>query len=248
MGLYRFSLALVAPLGVAAAVLLLCAGPVRAAAEVDLQLILAVDCSASIDAREFDLQMAGIAAAFRDGEVVEAIRSGRFGRIAVAAIFWAEAGYPIDATPWYLVGDGASSAAFARTIERWPRRVEGGTGIGSAIFKGVKMIEASGYVSPRQIIDVSGDGRETTMREFRITPSLARNMAAGRGITVNGLAILDDEPDLDAYYRDEVIGGPGAFVEVANTIDDFARAMRVKLLREIEHRPVVGQLTAPPAS
>ena len=67
MGLYRFSLALVAPLGVAAAVLLLCAGPVRAAAEVDLQLILAVDCSASIDAREFDLQMAGIAAAFRDG-------------------------------------------------------------------------------------------------------------------------------------------------------------------------------------
>ena len=103
-------------------------------------------------------------------------------------------------------------------------------------------------ISPRQIIDLSGDGRETTMREFRITPSLARNMAAGRGITVNGLAILDDEPDLDAYYRDEVIGGPGAFVEVANTIDDFARAMRVKLLREIEHRPVVGQLTAPPAS
>ncbi len=223
-------------------------GCARAEAEVDLQLILAIDSSASIDAREFDLQMAGIAAAFRDGEVVEAIRSGRFGRIAVAAIFWAEAGYPIDATPWYVVGDAASAVVFARTIERWPRRVEGGTGIGSAIFKGVKMIEASGYVSPRQIIDVSGDGRETTMREFRITPSLARNMAAGRGITVNGLAILDDEPDLDAYYRHEVIGGPGAFVEIADTIDDFARAMRVKLLREIEHRPVVGQLAAPPAS
>ena len=103
-------------------------------------------------------------------------------------------------------------------------------------------------ISPRQIIDVSGDGRETTMREFRITPRLARNMAAGRGITVDGLAILDDEPDLDTYYRHEVIGGPGAFVEIAGTIDDFARAMRVKLLREIEHRPVVGQLTAPPAS
>jgi len=144
--------------------------------------------------------------------------------------------------------DGGSSAAFARTIERWPRRVEGGTGIGSAIFTGVKMLEASGYISPRQIIDLSGDGRETTMREFRITPSLARNMTAGRGITVNGLAILDDEPDLDTYYRHEVIGGPGAFVEIAGTIDDFARAMRVKLLREIEHRPVVGQLAAPPAS
>ncbi len=240
--------AVIAPLCIAAALFLLCAGTARAEAEVDLQLILAIDCSASIDTQEFDLQMIGIAAAFRDGEVVEAIQSGPFGRIAVAAIFWAESGYPIDATPWYVVGDTASADVFARTIEPWPRRVEGGTGIGSAIFNGVKMLEASHYVRPRQVIDVSGDGRETTMREFRITPSLARNMAAGRGITVNGLAILDDEPDLDAYYRDEVIGGPGAFVEIADTIDDFARAMRVKLLREIEHRPVVGQLAAPPAS
>ena len=231
-----------------AALLLVAVGTARAEPEVDLQLILAIDSSASIDAQEFDLQMAGIAAAFRDDEVVEAIQSGPLGRIAVAAIFWAEASYPIDATPWYDVDDVASSAAFARAIERWPRRVEGGTGIGSAIFTGVKMLEESRYISPRQVIDISGDGRETTMREFRITPNLARNMAAGRGITVNGLAIINDEPDLEAYYRHEVIGGPGAFVEVAHSIADFARAMRVKLLREIEHRPMIGQLAAPPAS
>ena len=190
----------------------------RAATEVDLQLVLAVDSSASIDAGEFALQMAGIAAAFRDAEVVAAAGSGPLGRIAVAAMFWAESGWDKDKTAWHVIDGPESAEAFAR------------------------LIEESGFVSERRVIDVSGDGRETTMREFNITPGQARIVASSRGITVNGLAMLSDEPDLGDYYRGEVAGGFGAFVITAASIDDFARAMRLKLLREIEHKPVVSRL------
>jgi hypothetical protein len=200
--------------------LLTAGGGVRAAAEVDLQLVLAVDSSASIDAGEFALQMAGIAAAFRDAGVVAATGSGPLGRIAVAAMFWAESGWDKDRTP---------------------RRIEGGTGIGHAVLYGVRMIEDSGFVSERRVIDVSGDGRETTMREFNITPGQARIVAMSRGITVNGLAMLSDEPDLGDYYRREVVVGFGSFVITASSIDDFARAMRLKLLREIEHKPILSR-------
>ena len=221
--------------------LLIAGGGARAAAEVDLQLVLAVDSSASIDAGEFALQMAGIAAAFRDAGVVAATGSGPLGRIAVAAMFWAESGWGKDRTPWHVIAGPASAEAFARLIERYPRRIEGGTGIGHAVFYGVRMIEDSGFVSERRVIDVSGDGRETTMREFNITPGQARIVAMSRGITVNGLAMLSDEPDLGDYYRREVVGGFGAFVITATSIDDFARAMRLKLLREIEYKPILSR-------
>ena len=213
----------------------------RAEPQVDLQLVLAVDSSASVDAGEFALQMAGIAAAFRDAEVVAAAGSGPLGRIAVAAMFWAESGWDKDRTPWHVIDGPASAEAFARLIERYPRRIEGGTGIGHAVLYGVRMIEGSGFASERRVIDVSGDGRETTMREFNITPGQARIVATSRGITVNGLAMLSDEPGLGDYYRREVVGGFGSFVITASSIDDFARAMRLKLLREIEHKPIVSR-------
>ncbi len=218
------------------------AGPARAQTAVDVELVIAVDSSASIDDREFAMQMAGIAAAFRDPEVIAAIGSGPYSRVAVAAIFWAESGYPSDVTPWHMLADTADAEGFARLVERWPRRREGGTGIGTAVLNGVKQLEYNVFQGKRRIIDISGDGRETTMREFYITSPQARAMAISHGITVNGLAILNDEPDLDRYYQDRVAGGPGSFVMVAREIEDFAEAMRRKLIREFEYHPLIGQL------
>ncbi len=216
--------------------------PARAQTAVDVELVIAVDSSASIDDREFAMQMAGIAAAFRDPEVIAAIGSGPHSRVAVAAIFWAESGYPSDVTPWHVVADSADAEGFADLMERWPRRVEGGTGIGTAVFHGVRQIDYNAFQGKRRIIDISGDGRETTMREFYITSPQARAMAISHGITVNGLAILNDEPDLDRYYQDQVTGGPGSFVMIAREIEDFAEAMRRKLIREFEYHPLIGQL------
>ncbi len=216
--------------------------PAIAQTAVDVELVIAVDSSASIDDREFALQMAGIVAAFRDPEVVAAIGSGAHHRVAVAAIFWAESGYPSDVTPWHVLADAADAERFAGLMERWPRRVEGGTGIGTAVLNSVKQLEYNAFQGKRRVIDISGDGRETTMREFYITSPQARAMAISRGITVNGLAILNDEPDLDSYYHEQVTGGPGSFVMVAREIEDFAEAMRLKLIREFEYQPLLGQL------
>ena len=216
--------------------------PARAQTTVDVELVIAVDSSASIDSREFAFQMAGIAAAFRDPEVVAAIGSGPQRRIAVAAIFWAESGYPVDVTPWQVLADAADAEGFADLMEHWPRRIEGGTGIGTAIFHGVKQLENNAFEGRRRIIDISGDGRETAMRDFYITSPQARAMAVSRGITINGLAILNDEPDLDRYYYENVTGGPDSFIMVAHEIEDFAEAMRRKLIREFEYRPLISLL------
>ncbi|MCH7555571.1 MAG: DUF1194 domain-containing protein, partial [Proteobacteria bacterium] len=193
--------------------------PARGQTAVDVELVIAVDSSASIDEREFALQLAGIAAAFRDPEVVTAIGSGPRNRVAVMAIFWAESGYPSDTTPWHVLAGAADAEAFAGLMAGWPRRVEGGTGIGTAVLNSVKQLEYNAIQGKRRIIDISGDGRETTMREFFITSPQARAMAISRGITVNGLAILNDEPELDGYYRAQVTGGPGSFVMVARVIE-----------------------------
>ena len=214
----------------------------HAQAEVDLQLVLAVDASGSIDAHEFALQMDGIAAAFRDQAVVTAIESGPIGRIAVTVALWAEPGGPKDALPWSLIHDAASAAAFADVVERAPRSIPGGgTGIGEGVLYAIRLLEGSGLVSTRRVIDLSGDGRETTFRDFNFPAGLARFAATARGIVINGLAILADEPDLDAYYRRTVVAGPGAFVMTARSFDDFADAMRRKLIKEIEYRPEVSE-------
>jgi hypothetical protein len=214
--------------------------PAGAQVDVDLQIVFAIDASASVDRDEFALQMSGIAAAFRDEAVIAAIGSGPRRRIAVRAMIWAESGWPKDATPWHVLDGTESADAFARLIESYPRRIEGGTGIGSAILHAVRLFDGDALTSRRRVIDLSGDGRETTFRDWKVSPAQARNVAVSRGITVNGLAILTDEPDLDVYYRDEVIGGFGAFVITAGSIDDFASAMRKKLRREIEYEPTVS--------
>ena len=218
------------------------APPARAQTAVDLQLVLAVDASGSVDAREYALQMTGIAAAFRDPAVLAAIAKGHHGRIAVALVTWAESSHPKDASPWHVVGDPASAGSFARLAESFPRRVVGGTGIGRALFFCMRMIEQSAFESPRRVVDLSGDGAESTTRYFRAEVGQAKARARASKITINGLAILTDEPDLERYYRDEVIVGPGAFTMATAVYEDIAEAFRRKLIREIEYRPDVSRL------
>lgn len=207
---------------------------------VDLQLVLAVDASGSVNDREYALQLNGIAAAFRDNRVLEAIGDGPTGRIGVALVAWAEANRPKAASRWHIVNDAASAEVLARTMEGFGRPVGGGTGIGKAMIFSIRLLERSGLVSARRVIDISGDGRETTFREWSVPPDQARHAAIDRGITINGLAILSEDQDLEAYYSSQVIAGPGAFVMTAAAIEDFAVAMRAKLIREITGELIIG--------
>ena len=233
-----------------AACLVICAfladgSVVRAETPVDLQLVVAVDASGSVDDREYALQLGGIAAAFRDARVLRAIAEGPTGRIGVALVGWAESNRPKAASRWHIVDDAASAEIFARTVETFGRPVGGGTGIGRAMTFSVTLLERSGLAGTRRVIDISGDGRETTFREWSVPPEQARHAAIDRGITINGLAILSEDPDLEAYYARSVIAGPGAFVMTVATIEDFSIAMRTKLIREITGALVIGSAGPP---
>ena len=207
---------------------------------VDMQLVLAVDASGSVDEREYRLQINGIAQAFLDPRVIEAITDGAFGRIGVALVVWAESNRPKARTNWHVIEGVPSAAAFSNRVSGFGRPVGGGTGIGKAMFFAVRMLETSGLSSRRRVIDVSGDGRETTFREWSVPPDQARHAAIDRGITINGLAILSEDKELKSYYANEVIAGPGSFVMTANSIEDFAAVMRTKLIREIRGELIVG--------
>ncbi len=202
--------------------------------DVDLELVLAIDASGSVDEEEFKLQLAGIAAAFRDQDVQAAVASGPRGRIAVAIVIWADASTPKDQTDWYLLASPADCNAFAIVVDEVPRRVEGGTGIGSAVAHSIRLMEYNDISAPRRVVDVSGDGIETPVREdIGILLPSARNMADALQVVVNGLAITNEVLDLDIYFRDNMITGPGSFVMKAKDYLDFREAIRAKLLREI---------------
>jgi len=212
----------------------------RAVAQtVDLELVLAVDASGSVDDTEFALQLGGIAQGFRDPAVQDAVSRGAEGRIAVNLIAWAEHGMPKSETGWHQISDRRSAEQFAATVERFFRDQNGATGLGEGIAAAVRSINQNGSEAPRRVIDVSGDGRETPAREYVVLLPQARAMALAHGIVVNGLAISNAEEDLAAYYRSDLQAGPGSFVMEARDYADFAEAMRRKLLREIEYRPDV---------
>ncbi|MXN66938.1 DUF1194 domain-containing protein [Stappia sp. GBMRC 2046] len=218
------------------------AASAQQAREVDLQLVLAIDASASVDPQEYQLQLDGIAAAFRDDRVHDAISAGKNGSIAVAIIVWAESGTPGDESAWYLVDGVVSANAFAKRISTWPRQVNGGTGIGAGLVQAMRMFDRNGYSSVRRTVDVSGDGRETPPRDYVVLVENARGMALSRGITINGLAIENEDEDLSAYYLEKVATGPKSFVVRAGRYEDFAQAMLRKLLREIEDLPLSASL------
>jgi hypothetical protein len=204
---------------------------------VDLELVLAIDSSSSVDENEWALQMQGYAAAFRDARVQAALASGPNHRIGVAVVIWADATVPRWESPWFVLATPADGERFAAFMAGTGRAALGGTGIGAGIATAIRKLERNGLTAARQVVDVSGDGRETPPRENVVLIPMANAMARARGVTVNGLAIVNEDPDLARWYRNNVIAGEGAFVMTAAGYEDFAEAIVAKLIREIEHRP-----------
>jgi Protein of unknown function (DUF1194) len=202
--------------------------------EVDLALVLAVDSSGSVDFGEYDLQTEGIAGAFRDPEVIEAIERGAPKGIAVSVVLWSGRGQQRVAVDWTRVRDRASADALAARIEAMGRGMLAETALGEALRFAIDRLERSPFTADRRIIDISGDGRSNVGKD----PDAYRDAAIAAGITINGLAILHDDLTLDLYYADHVVGGREAFVTTAHDYDDFARAMRHKLLKEIGGTPL----------
>ncbi|MGX1097011.1 DUF1194 domain-containing protein [Amorphus sp. MBR-141] len=202
---------------------------------VDIALVLAFDCSYSVDAREYDLQRRGIAKAFLDAEIVTALQAGPNGRIAVTVVQWSADDIQTVAVPWRIVDGPVAAAELADRIGRMPRLAPpGSTSISAAILYSAGLLARTPFAADRRVIDVATDGINN------LGPWLkdARDAALARGITINGLAIEDEVDYLRHYLRNRMIGGPGAFVEIADDYDDFERAIRIKLLREI--LPAVG--------
>ena len=210
--------------------------PLDAEAEtpVSIELVLAVDTSLSVDDNEYDLQMAGIAKAFRTPEIMTLIRHQ--GGVAVTLFQWSST---IDARymiPWHLLHSPASVISFAEKVERAARDpVRGFTAVGRAIDFGVALIAENDFDGRRLKIDISGDGRNNTGE----LPVLSWRGADAQGIVINGLPILIDTYNLDTYFREKVIHGPGAFIEIATDYRDFAQAFLRKLRREIT--PITSQ-------
>ena len=204
--------------------------PASAETKVDLELILMADASVSIDHDEFLLQRRGYALGLRDPRVLDAIRNGPLGRIALAYVEWSGPGHQTPIVPWTLIHDRAGLADFASRLEDIPRQIfYGGTAPGNAILYGVASLQTNAYKGRRRVIDVSGDDFDID----GIPVAEGRDWAVVRGITVNGLPILDGQPELAPFFRDNVIGGPGAFYVTANDFKDFGIAVRKKLIREI---------------
>lgn len=209
--------------------------PSLAAERVDLQLLLAVDSSSSVNDAEFALQMWGFAQAFRDEEVQAAIRGAGDQGVAVAMVQWSGRNRQVIAQDWTLLYGPDSASAFADSLDQTPRYVQrGSTAIGSMLNYADSMLQASAYEGQRQVIDISGDGQSN--QGYSLVS--ARDSLLARNVTLNGLAILNEDDRLDRYYSEQVIGGAGAFLITATDYQDFARAIRLKLLRELEGAPL----------
>jgi len=222
----------------AGALALTAAGPAAAQDRpVDLELVLAVDASGSVSDEEFNLQLHGLAEAFRDRSVGQAIRATGDLGLAVALIQWADFHQHALSVEWTVVHDAASGRQFAKQVDDVKRTVYGNTAIGDALEFAILQLEGNGFVGRRKVIDLSGDGPSNNGS----AAPLARDMAAARGITVNGLAILNEDPTLDRYYRSDVIGGTGAFVMTANDYESYRLAILIKLIREIAGAPTARQ-------
>jgi hypothetical protein len=209
----------------------------KALIPVDLELVLAVDVSGSVDPPEYQLQTRGLAQAFRDPEVLAAIQAPRRQGIAVALVQWSGRFQQALAVDWALIRDAPTAEAFARRIETMKRRFQAETGIASALDFALRQLQQNRFDGGRQVVDISGDGPSNVGPD----PGAVRDAAVAARITINGLAIVNEIPSVDLYYADHVIGGPDAFLLVAKDYDDFARAIRRKLLREIESAPVASR-------
>jgi uncharacterized protein DUF1194 len=222
--------------------------PVRAAAQaqtVDVAISLTADVSRSIDDEEFELQRKGYADAITSPQFVQAIQSGVHAAVALCFIEWAGPGQQALVVKWMVIRDGEGATDFSKMLLAAPRSFAGRTAIGDGIDFAVSQLAASGITAARRVIDVSGDGTNNSGRPV----TAARDDATAKGITINGLAIINEKTGgiqgtflfghthppggLPNYYRDNVIGGPGAFVLQIVNFDTFSQAMTNKMLTEI---------------
>jgi hypothetical protein len=206
--------------------------------EVDLTLVLAIDISGSIDPDEAKLQREGYVEAFRDPAIIRAILSGGHGRIAVAYFEWSDAWVQKLLIDWTLLDSEAAIADFARQLSAAPISIARRTSISGAIRYAIPLFERAPYDADRKVLDISGDGSNN---DGGLVTDM-RHEALKQKIVINGLPIMNGRPnpfgfpaeeDLDKYYLHCVTGGPRSFVEVAQSFDDFPRAVRKKLLQEV---------------
>ena len=216
----------------------------QAAEEVDLELVLAVDISFSVDLFEAQTQRDGYIVALTHPSVIAAIQSGMLGKIAVTYLEWSDAYYQSQLVQWTVISDEASARSFAATLAAKPLNRAYYTSISHAVDFAAGLFDSNDYTGMRKVIDISGDGRQNQGRPLNI----ARAAALDKGITINGLPILNDRPQpvgsltpmeakLDIYYNDNVIGGPGAFFIAAEDFQAFRSAILSKLIREIVWAP-----------
>ncbi|MGK7869286.1 DUF1194 domain-containing protein [Falsiroseomonas sp. E2-1-a20] len=216
-------------------------GRARAEDPVDVALVLAVDVSRSVDADEARLQRLGYRTALTDAQLIQAIRGGMTGSIALAYVEWAGIEYQRLVLPWTRIGTQQAAEAWATALDEAPFASLSWTSISGAIDFSRRMLDGCPYEATRKVIDVSGDG----VNNSGPPAEEARDRAVAEGITINGLPILNDRPTfgrrppipLDIYFRESVIGGPGAFMIAAEDFGDFGQAVRRKLIREIAGLP-----------
>jgi hypothetical protein len=221
----------------------------RAAEEVDLLLVLSSDVSRSIDAPKFKLQRDGYAAAIVNPRVIQAIRSGGLGKIAISFVEWSGVGAQKIVIDWTIIRDEATAKDFSAQVIEAPRAFADRTSISGGIDFAMAQLARAPFQANRRTIDVSGDGTNNSGREV----TDARDEALAKGVTINGLVILSERPmswnadhtnppgGLETYYRNNVVGGPGSFVMVAENFNSFGQAILNKLIAEIAANPYPKQ-------
>ena len=212
-----------------------------AAEDVDLLLVLAADVSRSIDSAKFQLQREGYAAAISDARVLDAIRSGRTGKIGLIFVEWSGVGAQRVVIDWTAIGDVEAAKGVGDRLIEAPRSFADRTSISGAIEFAMAQLDRAPFESPRHTIDISGDGTNNAGRDV----TALRDEAVAKGITINGLVILSDNPmswnpdhtnppgGLANYYRNNVVGGPNAFVAVAENFNSFGQAIIKKMIAEV---------------
>ena len=197
---------------------------------VDVALCLAMDVSASVSFDEFGLMLGGLAAALREPDIMAATAAGSRGAAAVALLFWSGPREQVVAMDWTRLDGEAACLAFATALDDTPRLLPGGTtALGLGMAAGLALLARLPADASRLVMDVSGDGANNQGR----APGPVRDVGVAAGVTINGLAILNEEPGLLGHYEAEVIGGPGSFAMACTNYADFADAIRRKLWREL---------------
>jgi hypothetical protein len=227
---------------------------VARAEDVDLLLVLAADVSRSVDSTKFQLQREGYASAISEPRVLDTIKSGRTGRIGLMFVEWSGVGAQRVLIDWTMIGNADSAKGFGDRLLEAPRSFADRTSISGAIEFAMEQLNRAPFEASRRTIDVSGDGTNNAGRDV----AAARDEAVAKGVTINGLPILSENPmawnpdhtnppgGLAKYYHDNVTGGPGAFVMVAENFNSFGQAIVNKMIAEVAqaHEPLPWRASA----